>query len=429
LCNDTVYYSQILDDKSKAGRCYQEADPTSEAISDLIASDGGVVPIPEMSKGSRLVAIGNGVMAISPNGVWTVQGTSNGFSASDITVSNLSKVGCESPNSIVEADGSVYWWSKVGIMSFSQKSGMFGPIEGAFDRANISELTVQSFFFNEVSDSARPYVKGLFDPSTNVIQWLFKSEGVGYRYLYDRALNLDLTLQAFYPWSVSGTNNYICGSFLGPRINSIQTSEDVVDNGVQVQASGDDVVTNVYNLGIRESFIRYSVLSRLAPTSYGITFGGFTNTNYADWQAYDSVGSAYNSYVIAGYELLGDAMRKKQIPYLFCYFRRTEENFLPLDGDYTVDRPSSCRLQVRWDWSNSEVSNKFSSEVEAYRHRRLPFVNELDPVFNTGSSVVVSRNRVRGTGRAIQFKFSCNEIGKDFDLLGWQVAFTGNTKP
>src|SRR5690606_21646018 len=41
-CDSTVYFSQVLDDKAKAGFCYQEADPTSEDISDLIASDGGV---------------------------------------------------------------------------------------------------------------------------------------------------------------------------------------------------------------------------------------------------------------------------------------------------------------------------------------------------------------------------------------------------
>jgi hypothetical protein len=48
---------------------------------------------------------------------------------------------------------------------------------------------------------------------------------------------------------------------------------------------------------------------------------------------------------------------------------------------------------------------------------------------NTGFRVVTTRNRIRGIGKAIQFRFECDEAGKDFDLLGWQVFYQGNTQP
>ena len=37
--------------------------------------------------------------------------------------------------------------------------------------------------------------------------------------------------------------------------------------------------------------------------------------------------------------------------------------------------------------------------------------------------VVVTKNKIRGIGRALQFRFECSEIGKNFDLLGWSVQY------
>jgi hypothetical protein len=49
--------------------------------------------------------------------------------------------------------------------------------------------------------------------------------------------------------------------------------------------------------------------------------------------------------------------------------------------------------------------------------------------FEGGMPVVISNNKVRGSGKSVQFRFECSEPGKNFDLLGWAVAFDGNTKP
>ena len=420
-----MYYSQLLDNKRKAGFCYQEADPTSEEISDLIDTDGGVVPIPEMKRGVKLVAMGNGVLVFSPNGVWSIQGTSNGFTASDISVSVLSKIGVDSPESVVEADGQIFWWSKVGIQAFSQKSGAFGPIEGAFDKTNISEETIQTFFNEEVPANSKPFVKGIFDPSTNTIHWLFKTEAVAHKNYYNKVLNFDLTLQAFYPWSFNGTGVYISGVFLAPSLSVASSSVDVVDNGVAVVAGVNQVVANLFVEEYRPTFLKFVC----AVSNNSITFGQISNGDFVDWERFNGVGYTYSSYIESGYELLGDAMRKKQAPYVYTYLRRTETEFVPSNGDYTLDRPSSCKMQVKWDWSNSQISNKWSPKYEIYRHTRFPTFLEEDLTFDSGYPIVVTRHRVRGSGRAVQFRFEGDERGKDFDLLGWAVAFTGNTEP
>lgn len=401
LSESSVYFSQVLDNKSKAGFCYQEADPTSENISELIPTDGGVIPIPEMSKGVRLMPLGSGVVVFGLNGIWSITGTSAGFSAVDISISKVNHIGCESPFSIVEAEGQVYWWSRVGILAMSPKLGQFGPVEGVFDKVNISEQTIQTFFQEGIPESRKPFAKGMYDPATNTIQWLYSDQEGLPKYQYNRVLNLDLTLQAFYPWSLNTTfGPRLTGVFITPRIN-------LVDHP-----------------SIKDSFLSYTFVN----SNRNEAFGRFSDQTFADFAFVDGTGIGYLSFADTGYELLEDAMRGKMTPYVFTYFRRTEENFVAEGDDYTVDKPSSCFVQVRWNWASSSVAGKWSTKVQGYRHRRVPQFEESDLQFDTGFPIVVTKHKFRGTGKAVQFRFECDEIGKDFDLLGWAVNYTGATQ-
>lgn len=404
-CNSTVYFSQVLDDPRKGGFCYQEADPTSEDISDLIDSDGGVIPIPEMAKAFRLVPAGSGMVVFSSNGIWYITGGQGGFSATDYSVHKINPIGTDGPDSIVEAEGQIFWWSKVGIQGMSQKLGMFGAIEGAFDRTNITEQTIQSFYNSIIPEVSKRHAKGVYDPATNTVVWIYSSGQTPGTHMYDRVLNLDLTLGAFYPYSLSASGPYITDLFLTNTINPLPNNSEV-----------------------RESFIKYIVASP-EDLRYTYTFGYFKDNKFRDWFSYDQEGHKYLSFIETGYELMEDAMRDKQSPYVWTYFRRTEQNFVPDGSDYTVDFPSSCYLQIKWDWSNSNRSNKWSSKIQAYRLTRLPMFEDSDLAFDTGFPVVVTKNKVRGSGKSIQFRFESDEIGKDFDLLGWAVPVSGNTEP
>lgn len=402
--NSDIYYSQVIDSKNKAGFCYQEADPTSEDVSDIIATDGGMLPIPEMGKVVKLFPAGAGVMVFATNGIWYITGTTSGFSATDVSVSKIGPIGTESPNSVVEAEGQIFWWSKIGVQAMNPKSGLFGPIDGSFEKVNISELTIQSFYTEDIPEDAKPYVKGIYDPATNTIHWLFRDSTVTGNYQYNRILNYDITLQAFYPWTLGDSDPKLVGAFTTPRLNDVGNSTKTFAKFLCTAPNG---------------------------TFEAFTFGGFDNTNFCDWESYDGTGVAYTSYIETGYEILEDIMRKKQTPVVYTYFRRTEENYVEtdVDGVYETDKPSSCYFQVKWDWASSSTSNKWSTKVQAYRHRRIPTLDEDNPVFDTGFAVVGTRHKVRGSGRAIQFRFECEEIGKDFDLLGWAAQIQGNTAP
>lgn len=402
-CGSSVYYSQILDAKGKAGFCYQEADPTSEDFSDLVASDGGELLIPEMGEARRLLPAAGGILVFANNGVWFIGGTAGGFSALDYSTTRVTPIGTDSPMSVVDAKDGIYWFDRVGIRAMNVKTGAGGT---SFDLATISEQTIQSYY-NDIPKENLPYVKSIYDPASNTIQWLFNDEASSPHSLYDSILNLDLTLQAFYPWSIGEQ---------GPRIGGV------------FQTSVLNPVNNPYNSSIRDTFIKYIVFAP-KDISYYVTFGYPKDYTFVDWKSSNGVGYDYLSYLESGYELLDDAMRKKEMNYVFCYFRKTEENYVADGPTYRTDNPSSCLFQTKWDWSDTNTSNKWTSKVQAYRHQRVPGVDVTDLKFDTGFPVVVSKNKVRGHGRAIQFRFESAGPGKDFDLLGWAVPYSGNTNP
>lgn len=392
-CESNVYFSQVLTDKHRAGLCYQEADPTSEQVSDLVDTDGGVIPIPEALDIVKLLPHGGGMLVFAINGVWDITGTSAGFSATDISVNKVSPIGCRSPNSIIETEEAVFWWGETGVLAMKQSSGMYGPIPGQFDKLNISESTIQTFY-NNIPASARAEAKGVFDPKANVVAWLYRDEDIA-NYQYNKMLLFDLSLQAFYPWEFSLIEDgpVIKGTYISIRENDY-----------------DSVAT-----GIDPSFMEFNVM-----LNDKMRFAQVNSTEFADWFTYDGTGVSYNSFVEAGYELFGDAMRNKNITYLFSYFRRTEQELI--DGE--PDDPSSCFMRVKWDWASGQMSNKWTDPVQAYRPSRVLFDSA-----DTGFSMVITKSKVRGNGKAIQFRYGTDEIGRNFDLQGWAIAVTGNTVP
>jgi len=405
----TVYFSQVIKDQNstfQAGMCYQENDPTVPDINQLLASDGGVIQIPEMEKCIRLFPLGSGILCLSTNGVWFITGTSAGFSATDFTISKISPIGCDSPNSVVEVDGEVYWFSLVGIQGLSQKTGIYGP-SSSMDKLLITDTTIRKFY-NSLSDSSRKSAQAMYDPSTNSIQWLIQSATNLAPCQYDRSLNYNLTAKAFYPWTFSSSSvrPYIAGCFQSTM-------------PTRVTGESDRYV----------SYLKYYILE--PGSDYSLVFGAVTDTFFTDWFSFEGVnGYTFNSFLETGYQLAGDAMRKKQIPYLMVFFRRTERAFeLVTEGNYELDYPSSCTLTTKWDFTGASTSNRWSTPIQVYRLQSIPDVNPASLTLNNDFPVVSTRHKLRGYGKAFQMRFECNEIQKDFDLYGWAVWFSGNPHP
>lgn len=423
-CNSNVYFSQILSDRYKAGLCYQEADPTSEDISDLVATDGGIIPIPEATKIIHLLANGSGVMVFAENGIWNISGGGSGFTALDISVDKVSPIGCKNPQTIVETEDSVFWWSDVGIMGMQQKMGQYGPIPGSFDRNNLSENTIQSFY-NDIEETVKREVKGVYDARNNRIVWLYRDDEVDARQ-YNRMLIFDLSLSAFYPWKISGSSPswpVIKGMFSGDRLNVEINQDTIIADGVPVLVGGVEIEVGYPTVTNYPTSVEF--VAEFGNKSY---FCQLNNPGFGDWISVNNLGLSYDSYIETGYELFNDAMRKKNITYIFSYMRKTENGwFINEANEAELNDPSSCFLRVKYDWANSQASNKWTTPVQVYRPGRF-FMTD-DGSYDTGFPIVVTKSKVRGNGKSIQFRYGTDELGRNFDLHGWSIAATGNTVP
>jgi hypothetical protein len=87
---------------------------------------------------------------------------------------------------------------------------------------------------------------------------------------------------------------------------------------------------------------------------------------------------------------------------------------------------SSCLVQAQWEWCTSDDSGRWGQQFQAYRYRHL-FLNDTASL-SYGYSVITTRNKIRGKGRALSFKFS-TEPGKDLQLLGWSIELGRNDLP
>lgn len=422
--SNNVYFSQILSEKGKAGLCFQDNDPTAEDLSDLLDNDGGVIPIPSADRIVLTKEVANGIMVFANNGVWFISGGEKGFSATDYQITKVASIGTDAPYSVVDTQNHIYYWSKTGIQRLEQQQGMFGAT-GSFNATNLTENTIDRLI-KDIPSIIRKKVKGVFDYGSNTIHWLYAEASIGRDYFYNKFINFNTITESFFPWSLATNDDlpHIVGHFITSEINRVSGDIDVYIDSNEVLIGTDQVVIDSTTSSSKDTFIQYLIATpQETPGQWRFTIGNFTDENYEDWGT-----ETYNSFIETGYEILDDAVRNKAIVYLSPFFRQTEQNYIE-DGDgYAYDKPSSCFLTTKWDWSNSSSSNKWSSKIQAYRLTRIPLPDPTDLAINNGFTVVTTKNKVRGTGRSIQFRFECDEAGKNFDLLGWQVFYVGNTE-
>jgi hypothetical protein len=421
-----VFFSQTASSVDKLLKCYQENDPTSPDISDILATDGGTIHIPEASRIIKLFPVGQSLLVFAENGVWEIYGDTGGFTATSYQVSKVNSIGTLSVNSIVEVGGSVFYWAKSGIYNISPD-----PTSGRFSTQNISINTIQTLY-SAIPSLGKQYTKVIYDDSKNVIRWLYNDSSTysetNYINTYTKQLNLDLTLNAFSKYSFSNLDVTehnllrVC-DFVKIPPYATATQDFTILAGVDtVVAGANNVVITQPITTSRESSYRYLVMKGAE-----LTLAELNNTTFKDWVTADSVGVDYSSYLVTGYEYAGDIMREKQVPYVQFYFNRTEDGFTASGNDLVLDNQSGCLVQAQWNWSNSANSGKWGTQFQAYRLLRNYIPSGAGDTFDYGDSVIVTKNKLRGSGKVVSLKIQ-SETGKDMQLLGWAMQITGKSE-
>jgi hypothetical protein len=420
-----IFFTQVIQSQDQLGKCHQVNDPTDPSINDLVASDGGSIQIPDATQIIKVVSSQSSLLVFAENGVWEVYGDTGGFIATSFQVSKVSPNGVINPRSIVNVGGNFVYWSKAGIYLLSPDAG-----SGRFSAQSISLTSIQSLYLN-IPDLGKNNCRGFYDEKENRVRWMYNDSTTystdNYINRYTKELVLDLTLQAWYTNSISSlaSNSPAITDYIEVPGYAVSTSNSTVEVGTD-----DVIVTAGTTVIITDTILtnRSSLFSFLVMRGSSFTISKYNSSSFTDWKTAGSgTGANYSSYLVTGYELFNDLMRKKQAPYIFFYFNRTEDGFSTVGSSLLLDNPSSCLVQAQWNWANSANSGKWGNQFQAYRLLRNYIPSGAADPFDYGDSVIVTKNKLRGSGKCLSLKIE-SEAGKDMKLLGWGISASAISK-
>ena len=383
-----LYFSQIIENDDQLGRCYQANDPTSKEIFDLLDSDGGVIEIQDVTKIYALQVVGQVLYVFASNGVWSVTGTdATAFKATNYTVAKVTSESTISQSSIVEVSGFPIWWNYEGIFSLRTSDAGLST-----DVSSLSTGTIQSFY-EDIPQTCKKYAKGQYNQETDIIYWIYSDDELNPT-AYSNILVLDAVSLAFYPLSIP-TEPYDIRGVLPVRSSRTSFAQDPI-----VTNSDDPVIVPINDpvyILINQGTVQTGLVFKFITTDGSdLTFSEISSADYLDWGSYD-----YENYFITGYRIRGEILRKSQT------------NYLTIIADTMTN--SSGYLQAIWDYGNSVDSGRFGNPQSFYREK-------------DHRDYQVSRLKIRGTGRSLQFKFY-GVSGSPLSIIGWMGYETTNATP
>ena len=364
-----IFFTQTIESELQYGKCYQVADPTDEHISDLVATDGGVISIPDMQVVKKIKAYSSRLIIYASNGVWEVgPGSSGYFTADSYSIRKIADTVVESPFGVcATAEGQPAYWALDGIYTIVQDTNT-----GYLTSQSITDDLI-STLYNEIPFASKEVVQCTYDEINKRVIWIYPE---------------DTTCTAL-------ILEYKTGGFFKHRFPGGVKSIFVPKTSFAV----DDVTK------VKYVFNHSDGSTRICTTT--------ERSTYIDLDR----DVEFTAYILHGFDTAAAPQFNKYAPTIIVYSKRTET----LESGL-IRNESGTWLRVRWDWSDNSVSGKWGPLQEVYRPRRFFVPSEPDGDLEDGFPVVVTQNKIRGRGRSLQLMFQARS-GMDSHLIGWATNF------
>ncbi|NQZ79125.1 MAG: hypothetical protein HRT61_23855, partial [Ekhidna sp.] len=317
-----VLFSKRINNTNDIVRCYQEGDLTAVDDPELLDTDGGFIRLDEAYGIKQMVNTASSLFVFAENGVWRIVGNEDsGFTATSFRVVKITDRGAIGPNSVVETEDAMVYWSDDGI--YNVKQNQFGD----WQAANLTTNKIEKFY-SKISPTDKINSKGFYDSYDKKIRWVYSTalEGVE----NTKELILDAQLGAFYTSTIftpEGTTfPKVVDLFETNPFVLSTTIEDVYVGTDQVLAGTEEVEIGTTTRADDIRSIYYLVVSSLTPfITYSFAF--YKDTTFADWVSVDGTGVDAAAYNVTGYLSGGDFQRNKQLQHLTMHMRKTETGF------------------------------------------------------------------------------------------------------
>jgi hypothetical protein len=381
--NDTIFFSQIVDDDFRYGLCFQEADPTDENFNALVNTDGGSIVIPGMGGVVALRSLRDSLLIFGRDGIWAVEAGRGGFTPSSYVVRKLSEAGATSPDSIVIIEDSCVYTGPGGVYIISP-----AEFTGILESQNVIKESIQSTW-NEIPIANQARVQGKYDDAKRQFYLMYNDGNAA----YTNQINTMLIFHA----DVGSWSRYTFNTGLSAGLMT----------GVAVPQVDDP------DAGKKMKFIYQT-------SDNDLSVADFSGTAFLDWDG----NSGPAPYLVTGWSNLGDYAKPKQAPIVTVFNKRTETGYTDTGAGWDPVNPSSTTMTAAWDWVNDDTNeadtNKITAGQEVYRHRRQFVPSAATDL--SGYPVVVTRNKLRGRGKVLALKFATSGT-YDSHLLGFTVNY------
>jgi hypothetical protein len=318
----------------------------------------------------------------------------------------------------VEAKNTLLYWSNDGIYAISY------PDNGTrLIATNITFGKIQSLY-QAIPKIGRDCAKGYTDLYNNKVYWAYCNDAdADSGYLRQDILVYDLILAN---WS---------------RLNFV-TPDTSNDNAVLsiIGFTQDPNYTDSAGLVPIKLILGMHLPS--TPTNYFIwTICEFYEDSFADFAylidemallggaSYQETETAYDAYIETWPDHLGDMTREKQAVWVFVYMEKTETGFEDLGDDILgALGTSSLMMRGQWEWHNSAEGGKWGTAREVYRHKRPYIPEDVNDTYDTGESLIITKNKVYGRGMSLALRFDAVD-GENAILKGFAIPYTAGDAP
>jgi hypothetical protein len=379
LVDDTVLFSQVLTETGQGyDKCYQEADPTSEEINDVVDTDGGYVKFPAMGYGKALKTFNRGVLVFGESSVYgLISPAEQIFTATSYDIVELSRAGLIGPESVVSTSDRVFYWSPLGIfqIGISEQTG------NTIVAQSVSINTIQELY-NNIPNFSKEHCKGVYDYVNNRIYWYYPTDEKHIEKL-SGCLVLDLTHNAFMQFKVGEPSSSI------PSIAAVCNTPNAfeIKPTMYVRVNGEKVVTDSSPVIAAEeqedNFKRWTAIKHLVDTGDGrFSFGDYNSREFKDFDEH-----SYESYMVSrpimftGFSTFGSAIQDtandKQVPILQTLFKRTEQSPLtsapaPVEHVYKLkDDVSYISADPEYDITSDTLSKHSVAKAFIFNDKGL----------------------------------------------------------
>lgn len=410
LSNGSTFlmYSQNGSDSKAYSKCYQINDPTAEVFNSPLDTDGGLLDVSEIGEGLTMNTSRSRMLLFGTEGVYELFSPTDVFKPIDIAIrkvtdttinyqktlidiyhnANPKQYYRNTANSVITAGDNFYYWGDGGITSL-----VFNTDNNQYVESNMTSSTIASLY-RDIPTICKAYATGIYNIEDNTLAWAY-SEDSSNPSKFSKLLCYDMVLNAWY------------------KVDHA-TSSDASIIGLFNVARDADLT------GRAERFTRLTYLT--STTDEGLTTSYPIDTSFQDF-----VGSTYvdesPAFLQTGYLNANDSAKYKQGTYIVPSFIRTEDGFTDDGlGNLTPNNESSCMISAWWDYAEDDTDVKVNAPFEAYKYNRLYIPADASDTFDYGQSVITTKNRLTGRGRALSLRFE-SSVGKDCRLLGWNLGF------